>query len=122
MLRPLLLCLPLAACGASYEGCTRAALGELATLDALIGSTEAALANGYRLEAETGLSSGYGPCNPGGDLGTGPYCQTLDPIERPRAVAADPAAERRMRDALVARRIAVERRAYRDWLDCQDLR
>ncbi len=106
----------LTACASPRQACLRSAFSELATLDRLIGESEANLARGYRIEREPVVTTGLDFCIGNGIYRTGAnvglrYCNTVETRYREVEVAIDPAAERRTLAQLREKRSAAARQA-----------
>jgi hypothetical protein len=103
----LALVLILAACGTPQEQCIRANTKELRQVDALIAETQSNLARGYGYEEHTVTDWDWEPCFVGRPVANDRHSDMCwEPYERTvrKAVAIDPAVEKRKLAALTARR------------------
>ena len=105
-MRPIALLFLLAAACTTYpDDCNRRALHQLRTVERLIEEARANLARGYTYEVEEqGFRSGFVLCSGGSNVR---FCTSNEPAYRRRAVAIDPAAERRSLELLLSRREAL---------------
>ena len=98
---PILLLLA-AACTTYPDDCNRRALHELRTVERLIAETSRNLERGFTyVTEERGYRSRLVVCTRSDNVG---FCTSKEPYYRERAVAIDPAAERRKLDSLLSRR------------------
>ena len=102
------LCLVLAACATTEERCVAQATKDLRTIDALIAETEANLARGFAIETETTVSPRLTFCTGYRDRVGVNFCTGNRLVERERAVAIDPVAEKRKLQDLRARKAVLQ--------------
>lgn len=100
---PILLLLA-AACTTYPDACDRRALHELRTVERLIAETRRNLERGYTYVTEQRTRSRLVLCTGGDNVG---FCTSNEPVYRERAVAIDPASERRKLESLLSRREAL---------------
>ncbi|MDU8944394.1 hypothetical protein [Ovoidimarina sediminis] len=113
------LCLVLAGCATTEQRCVAQATRDLRVIDVLILETEANLARGYAIETETTVSPRLSFCTGYRDRVGVSFCTGDRLVERERAVAIDPVAERRKLDDLRARRVVLARQAEQVVAGCR---
>lgn len=109
----------LAGCATTEQRCVAQATRDLRTIDALINETQANLARGYAIETETTVSPRLTFCTGYRDRVGVNFCTGDRLVQRERAVAIDPLAEKRKLEDLRARRAVLARTTAQAVAGCQ---
>lgn len=110
----------LAACATPEQRCLDNATRDLRTIDQLIAETEGNLERGFAIETEIRSSRSSVSFCTGFYNNVGVrFCSDNRVVERERAVAIDPAAERRKLEELRTRRVEIEDQTRRAAAACR---
>lgn len=130
-MRPVLLLAPfliLAACGTPQEQCIQRATSELRRVENLLAEVQGNIARGYAWEEYTDTITRWEVCGyeerarkDGTVVRKPQMCLEDHDVTRRRQVAIDPAAERRKRDGLIAKRAELTRVARAQIEQCRQL-